>query len=173
MRKIRLISFICVLVLALSLCSVFSFAAAPEADVMPLSDNSKDYFARYTTSMYAGQSTANVILSVSKGARVLGSTSNSGWSFGNGWTYVTKGAYTGYMRNFTLIPADECVKITALTDLYGTASYSGTVKATISSNTYVRYLGVSGEFYKVTYYSSNSSSITGYVPKACSARYYG
>lgn len=31
MRKIRFISFICVLALILSLCSVFSFAAAPEA----------------------------------------------------------------------------------------------------------------------------------------------
>lgn len=99
MKTKRILSFVCVLALALSLCSVFSFAAAPEAEITEASAVAPRAASRYvvktSTYMYVNPSTTSAYAcpyKLSVGTYVV----SAGPEY-LGYAYVTHNSYTGYI----------------------------------------------------------------------------
>ena len=138
MRKIRLISFICVLVLALSMCSVFSFAATPED--IDMSDvgtyASIDFRVVAPTSVYSNEAMTNVLYSVSKGIGLTGSTSQ--WSYTDKAISVARNGVSGYINCKKIAPRnDKLCTITTAGTLYTGANGQTVVISNVPVGTYV------------------------------------
>lgn len=164
MKIVKIVSFICVLALALTLVSSFAFATASEAEIQPRSQ-ATDFYAGHATILFSDKNESNILVSSIPKGSLLSATSDSGWSYNEGYSQVTYGGKTGYVRNKTVIPADECWKVSSSgTYLYNSASTTSGYKYNFPFpvNTYFQKSTATAPFHHARMYH-NSSSYTGYV----------
>ena len=173
MRKIRFISFICVLALILSLCSVFSFAAAPEAGNQVYATNKQYVVALSGTKLYKATSGTDAWATIPVRTVITGTaSSNAGWGYDSVRSSVSYGGNTGYVINKNVIPGQMCYRLTSSAYLVNSASPSSgyVFNGNMSTSNTLFYLLSSSDtnYYKVRAYISSGSFAgvyTGYVLK--------
>ena len=170
----KAITLLLAVALIISAVSMFSLAAT---DALMYNVNT-DYVAGRSGSIYPGMSAVNPMYSYSTNYRLTSNVSNSGWSFSNGYTGVTRGAYTGYTQNKRIIPMCDCRMIKysgyALKTTPGgsTNAHSGS----ISTSTPMCFLGTAqdqGVTYAHLRIYINGSYYTGYTALANVQNGYG
>ena len=160
--------------LIVSATSIVSLAAT---DALMYNTNT-DYVAGRSGSIYPGMSAENPMYSYSTNYRLTSSISNSGWSFSDGYTGVTRGAYTGYTQNKRIIPMSSC-KMMRYSGYALKTSPGGSTNAhsgSISTSTPMWFLGTTsnqGTTYAHLRIYINGSYCTGYTELANVKNGYG
>ena len=111
-----------------------------------------------STKAYKSASTSSASVSIAKGTKL------TMLSYSGGWAKVSCNGKTGYIQlkylnTTTRYPA----YVNKNTYIYASASSSSTKKS-VSVNTKVYVIGISGSYYRV---QNASGSVTAYIPKSC------
>ena len=168
-----MISFLCVLALVVSMLSMFSFAATPEAAETAQTRASNYFRVPLAANVYGNSSlSGSAIYSVSRGDR-LDTDSVSGWSYSSGSWAVKRNGVSGYISKKSIIPASKCYKITSS----GYYLYTGAngqdkvLTSTIPTGIYLCELGTSTVgntlWRQVRVYRGASSIYTGWMIASC------
>ena len=135
-------------------------------------DVNKDYVVARSTAIYPGQAETGALLSVSKGKRLTGFSSNSGWTgvVGSGYVNVSRGAYSGYTKAQKIVPLNK--------SYYLNAGHAGirldtNANITVVAGTYAAYYsGVgSSRIYRVM--NADSDNFMMSIPVSKMTRTYG
>ena len=173
MKIVKIISFICVLALAVSMCSMFSFAAAPETEKEDQTRASNYFRVPLAASVYGNSNlSGSAIYSVSRGDR-LDTESTSGWSYSSGSWEVSRNGVSGYISKKSIIPAEKCYKV----NYSGYYLYTGAngqdkvLSSAIPVGTYLCVMGtdtIGNTLWRlVRVYRGTSSIYTGWMLASC------
>lgn len=163
MRKIRFISFICVLALTVSVCSMFTLAEQPETRA-----STRDFITAYASTMRSGPGTTySSVTTVPVKKCVTGD--NSSWYFTKAsWSSGTYGSSFGYIWNDLIIPYQDCYKVNTSAGLYLRSEPSSSAPKALNSalpnGTLLYVMSSSNGWYRVRPYGVvNDDGILGWV----------
>ena len=127
MTKKRIIAFVSVLMIMVSLMSSFTYAEEPEISQRAINS---DFIAAYSVKLRESATTVSDVVVTAPKRSTLNHYNTVNWSHSvTSWSDVHYGSYYGYVRNDLICPSHSCYKVTASSGLNLRASGSSSASS--------------------------------------------